>query len=1016
MNKITPGLVLAVLILLSLHLSVKAQDPNGIQIPKVIPPNPASQEFQKFLGYPVTAATGLVDLSIPLYNLQLPGISIPLTLKYHSSGIKVEQSYGTLGYGWTMFPQFKITRTVMGKPDEFFTTASMSPSNSDYLAFLVDMAPSADGSSNNGGGGTTKDGQFDVFSISLPNYNGNFILERDGTGFKAVSIPDAPLKITVTDTYLRSFEVMDDKGIRYVFNDLSGNVPITDWMLTQIILPGNNNQITLQYAIGGNQANILSDYSLTVWDEMKDDYVANCDDQPAVEAAFGIGASATDMNTYAYQYNATPSMGFPPTYNLKSIQFATGNIQMTYGSSFNELQNITIYNASQQALKTISFTQSSDHQLLQKVAISGEGEYKLEYNPRHFQYLYDQDIWGYYNNPNNNGALNPSMVPQMMLNVRNYIAGQDNTYPVQFGYANQLPDTAAMKANSLQKITYPTGGWSCFYYEPNQFLHNNFTTYGGGLRINQIDTYDPVSAKMIIKTYKYGANESGLGNLLAYPENDSFIDECFLYGFSNCEGTRPVRGRRRTLNPHSRYRYYNLNFPVWYDKVAEYTDGGKIMYEYKYTADEISFSNNYQGVDDNFGDVYAEHNVDVLNVMNNLAMSSPELTKKQIYKSENGTYSLLRQEDYTFTLSSSQQLIQGLIVKPMCYIYRNGILANQTWLYNTYPPYDQIGNGNPFTSLQYYIQPGINNLTSINITDYSNGQATTTTTTNNYDTNYPYNKILTQTNRSDGTAISQNLYYPTSTSIPNLTSAQQTMVNTLNSNNRLTTLIEKVTSKNTTTPLFGELYCYRDWGNSILEPEYVYTKTNTNAYEPRLQYLGYDDHANLQSVAKINGPATSYQWGYNYTYPVAQATNAKSNDIFYDSFEEGNGNSGDAKTGHFSHTGSYTKSLANLDNQYYTLTYWLKSGGVWSLQTSSINVTTGAYAINLNNQIDDVRFYPSNAQMTTYTYDPLVGMTSATDAKGQTTYYEYDVFQRLMNIKDKDGNIIKSFTYHYQGQ
>jgi YD repeat-containing protein len=65
---------------------------------------------------------------------------------------------------------------------------------------------------------------------------------------------------------------------------------------------------------------------------------------------------------------------------------------------------------------------------------------------------------------------------------------------------------------------------------------------------------------------------------------------------------------------------------------------------------------------------------------------------------------------------------------------------------------------------------------------------------------------------------------------------------------------------------------------------------------------------------------------------------------------------------------------------------------------------------------DDVRIYPKDALMTTYTYDPLVGVTSTTDPKGQSVYYEYDPFLRLMNVKDKDGNIIKHTDYHYQGQ
>ncbi|MNH31455.1 hypothetical protein D3C86_1602120 [compost metagenome] len=66
--------------------------------------------------------------------------------------------------------------------------------------------------------------------------------------------------------------------------------------------------------------------------------------------------------------------------------------------------------------------------------------------------------------------------------------------------------------------------------------------------------------------------------------------------------------------------------------------------------------------------------------------------------------------------------------------------------------------------------------------------------------------------------------------------------------------------------------------------------------------------------------------------------------------------------------------------------------------------------------IDDIRIYPDDAQMITYTYEPLVGMTSSTDAKGKTTYYVYDGFQRLKWIKDQDGNILKTMDYHYQNQ
>jgi YD repeat-containing protein len=63
---------------------------------------------------------------------------------------------------------------------------------------------------------------------------------------------------------------------------------------------------------------------------------------------------------------------------------------------------------------------------------------------------------------------------------------------------------------------------------------------------------------------------------------------------------------------------------------------------------------------------------------------------------------------------------------------------------------------------------------------------------------------------------------------------------------------------------------------------------------------------------------------------------------------------------------------------------------------------------------DDLRIMPADAQMTTFTYKPLIGTSSTTDNNGITTYYDYDSYQRLMNVRDKDKKIIKHMDYNYK--
>lgn len=54
------------------------------------------------------------------------------------------------------------------------------------------------------------------------------------------------------------------------------------------------------------------------------------------------------------------------------------------------------------------------------------------------------------------------------------------------------------------------------------------------------------------------------------------------------------------------------------------------------------------------------------------------------------------------------------------------------------------------------------------------------------------------------------------------------------------------------------------------------------------------------------------------------------------------------------------------------------------------------------------------AKVTSYTYDPLIGMTSMTDPRGEIMYYEYDKYGRLKRVKDVNGDLKKNNWYHYK--
>lgn len=267
---------------------------------------------------------------------------------------------------------------------------------------------------------------------------------------------------------------------------------------------------------------------------------------------------------------------------------------------------------------------------------------------------------------------------------------------------------------------------------------------------------------------------------------------------------------------------------------------------------------------------------------------------------------------------------------------------------------------------------------------------------------------------------------------------------------------------------------YKAWPNNLYLPEYIQNKLKTNNVETRILFNSYDLSGNLLEQQKNNDVRQSYVWGYLNQQPVAQVTNAKASEIFHDNFEDLSGWDGSltAYDNTRSRTGGYsgridkftsgeqvshsTKwlTIALTSPKKFRYSTWVYSTGpsaeiflfmkranesnyfsyVSSVQTLEINkwvliqqdflvpADVVQLGIRLDNNgggsvwFDDVRLHPSDAMMTTYTYKPLVGLSSQTDINNRSAYYEYDSFNRLSIVRDTDGKIVKKICYNYVGK
>lgn len=175
---------------------------------------------------------------------------------------------------------------------------------------------------------------------------------------------------------------------------------------------------------------------------------------------------------------------------------------------------------------------------------------------------------------------------------------------------------------------------------------------------------------------------------------------------------------------------------------------------------------------------------------------------------------------------------------------------------------------------------------------------------------------------------------------------------------------------------------YLKYGANLLPSEVHYRSEPGNidintATDRKVRYSRYDNNGNIEEFIMENGTPVSIVWGYNKQFPIAKVEGVP-----------------------YSVVGTYTTNIVNDSNSDTTNCIGL----------SGCNEAT--LRVSLNTFRKQTAF--SDALITTYTYDPLLGVTSITQPNGQVEYYKYDSAGRLELIHDKDLNVLKNMRYNYK--
>ncbi|RQO63983.1 hypothetical protein DBR40_26580 [Pedobacter sp. KBW01] len=682
------------------------------------------------------------------------------------------------------------------------------------------------------------------------------------------------------------------------------------------------------------------------------------------------------------------------------------------------------------------------------------------------------DYWGYYNKASV-ADLNPKVYINAATagyeRYRNINPGAAAAY---YGYtlpgAERVPNASAINNATLKEIGYPEGGSTTLTFEPNDYYDNTAgaVLQGSGVRIKQVVDYDGINTgNNVVKDFSYINPTTGQssGKAISLP----------AFAFATpYTGGGSAQDQWNYSTVRSEYNLAEENNTVVYGYVRESQSGkGSTLYEFTSPATNWEIGTavdwnptvvNIARPDcNNYG--FVENAVNTYPFPPNINYDFERgLIKKATNFNSSGNqvsevaYSYIRTGTPVVVTGFKSEDNAGVKAYAKYNIYTS---VSELTSQETSKTFDSsnLGTSQQMSTNIYYNSP-LHKLPTLVEKVNSDGSIN-----RNYTT---YSKDIASVASSDPNVIALDSLKNLNINIPveTYTKLERNSINkTVGADLAKFGIFNPTGSKNLFLPSqtlqFTSIDGVTDFspmsvasGSLAKDSRYVASR-NSNAYDFSAFLLDYDDnnrnqatvltdHISMQPVLTMANSGTS-EIGFNdfnsetanckfikdnssYTYTTNSRTGKSAltlpaNESLSLNLKK-NTNAGSYIFSIWVNTtsaGNITLQLTNTASQVSSYNLGItNSSGKWKYYELKVPVTNmsatfqAKFQSNIAAVIDDVLFYPEQAEVSTFAYDPVTFQkTARTSTNGVSEYYTYDGLGRIKYVLDQDQQIVLKDTY-----